>query len=95
MRAILIASLIVFSACASAKKKWYVKDVAIEHRQWRWCHESKDGPEYHEKGLCYISQKCYKTIFGNERCKRHPLFCAHGDLKCLKKNKWPSVKKGE
>lgn len=85
---------LLFASCASARQSWYVEDVGLEKRKWRWCHESKDGPEYHEKGICYISRRCRKRLLMKPKCERVPLFCAHGDMECLRKNKWPLVRRG-
>lgn len=82
----------ILSSCSSARERqWYVKDVAPEKRKWNWCHESKDGPDLHEKGLCYGTMKCYKGFLGKEHCQDEKLFCAHGDVECLRRNFWPAV----
>ena len=87
----LLLILLLNVSCASSKEhSWYVKDVSAEERKWHWCHESKDGPDFHAKGVCYSTQKCYKTLFG-EHCEPDMLFCAHGDIGCLEKNFWPAV----
>ena len=90
--------LLVLIGCASeqlgAKAKWFIKDVAMEKREWRYCSEDKDGPEKHDKGFCYISQRCIKKFLRKEKCEPVPLFCAHGDFECLRKNKFPAIKRG-
>ena len=87
--------ILILSSCASSKEKeWYVKDVSMSKRRWRYCHKSKDGDKYHNKGFCYISLKCYKKWYRKEFCENDPLFCEHGDVKCLEDNKWPEIKKG-
>lgn len=82
------------SSTADARAEWYVKDVAAERRQWRYCSDDKDGEGKNGKGFCYISQKCIKKFLRKEKCKNVYMFCAHGDVECLAKNKWPSVVKG-
>jgi len=85
------------ASCASnldAKAKWYIKDVSIEKQEWRYCSSDKDGPEKADKGFCRISQKCIKKILRKEKCKPIPMFCAHGDFECLRKNKFPLIKRG-
>ena len=95
MNKIILLLLLLLSSCASARPTvWYVKDVAAEKRRWRYCHVAKDGPEKHEKGICYISMKCRKTWIRTEKCKADPLFCAWGDVVCLHTHKWPTVLKG-
>lgn len=92
-----IFSIILLSACASdsdAKAKWYVKDVSMKKREWRYCSEDLDGPEKADKGFCYISQRCIDKAFRKERCEPVPLFCVHGDFECLRKNKFPTIKRG-
>lgn len=90
--------LFLIVSCASdsvdAKAEWYIKDVATEKREWRYCSEDKDGPEKADKGFCYISQRCIKKFLRKEKCVPLPLFCAHGDFECLRKNKFPLIKRG-
>lgn len=96
MRNLLSVILVLFlsMSCANAKKKvWYIKDVSMNKRVWRYCHQDLDKKELHEKGICYKTQKCYKNFWG-EHCKVEQLFCAHGDIKCYRLNKWPAIKRG-
>lgn len=87
----------ILTACSSvsdAKAEWYIKDVSMEKREWRYCSEDKDGPDLDGKGFCYISQKCIKKFLRKEKCVPVPMFCAHGDSECLRKNKFPAIKRG-
>ena len=95
MRAVLLI-LLLLASCASRLKPtdWYIKDVAVEKRVWRYCHKSKDGGIYHNTGFCYWTQSCYKTWIGGEECKSQLLHCPFGDIKCLEKHKWPGIRKG-
>ena len=91
----LLLILILIAACASgADAKWYIKDVAVDKQEWRYCSLDKDGPEKSDKGFCRISQECIKKILRKEKCRPIPMFCAHGDFECLRKNKFPLIKRG-
>ncbi len=90
----LLLLLFLPSSCAG-KAKWYIKDVAPEKREWRWCSGHKDSPELAGKGICYVSQKCKKRWLRKPKCKRVQLHCAHGDIKCLRQHGWPRVKRGD
>ena len=92
---LIVILLVLISSSCAGKAKWRVVDVAPEKREWRWCDYTKDGESLDGKGICYISKKCIKKFLRKEKCKRVQLFCAHGDLDCLVKNKWPKVKKGK
>jgi len=88
---VLILSLFLYS-CASMSSDWspwQMDDVDTMSREWHFCNEELDGPELHQKGICYQSEECRtrRTIFGNKKkeCRRLPLFCAHGDIECLNK----------
>jgi len=78
-------------SCASAKKAWVRVDGPMESWEWRWCKKDLDGPAFHDKGICYISQKCKKKMVGS-KCKPDPIICLHGDINCLKEYNWPKVK---
>lgn len=85
-RTIILLTLI---SCASAG--WEVRDVAAEKRIWRKCDKELDGG-YADRGICYISQKCKKKVFGGYKCKSFHLFCEWGDLQCYKDQKVKTVK---
>ena len=92
---LVILLLIFIQSCSTqAKYKWYYKDVAPNKRVWRWCDQFKDGSDAHNKGICYISQRCRKRFLARPKCESVSMFCKHGDVKCLERNGWPSVKRG-
>ena len=78
---VIVFMIIIANSCASAP--WVMRDVSLEKRVWRFCHEHYDGPEKHEKGFCYISQECKS----DKKCRPLPLFCAWVDIDCLRKYK--------
>lgn len=98
MKTMSLVILFLLASCSSTsarEKEWYYKGAPPEKRVWRYCHTSRGDPEaYFEKGICYKAQKCYKTILRNERCKTEQLYCAYGDVECLRLNRWPSVEGG-
>lgn len=92
MKKFILLFLLLISSCGStAERKYYIKDVAAEDRRWWWCVTSKDGPEFDGKGICYSTLKCYKGFLNIEHCETDRLFCAFGDLECVKSNMWPTV----
>jgi hypothetical protein len=66
----------------------------MEKRVWRYCSEDKDGLDRSNKGFCYNSQRCIKKVLRKEKCELVPMFCEHGDFECLRKNKFPQIKRG-
>lgn len=78
------------SSMSSDWSAWKVKDVSQAKQTWRFCHQELDGPTYHRKGMCYISQECRtkNPWYSGEKveCRSLPLFCAWGDIDCMDKN---------
>ena len=94
MRKVIPILFVALLSCSTAEadKNWKIDDVSDAEKEWRFCDERLDGPDKKDKGFCYISRECYKTIFGNQRCRPLPLFCAWGDLGCYEKFKLKSKK---
>lgn len=82
---ILFFSMIFLTACAS---KWKRDGVSYEKQDWRFCSLEKDGPQYANKGFCYIDRECKYRFF--KKCRPVPLFCPwpkDSDISCLVKYK--------
>jgi len=84
--------LLCLYSCSSISADWSVwqmEDVQSSRREWRFCKEELDGPELHNKGMCYQSEECRtkSTIFGNDKkeCRRLTLVCLWGDIDCMVK----------
>ena len=79
------------SSCASFSGEWSEwKPVSVPtvEKKWRFCRAELDGPELHEKGMCFQDQECRtkKVLFRTkEECRPKPLFCGWGDIPCLKR----------
>lgn len=92
MKWIVILIFTCLYSCASISADWgpwQMEDVQSKERVWRFCKEELDGPEFHNKGICYISEECRtkRTILGNDKkeCRKLPLFCEWGNVDCLVK----------
>lgn len=93
---LIIITFIILSSCSStaeSKAKWYDKGVAPSLRKWRHCTTELDGPSFHEKGICYKKQRCIKKWMRKERCETILIYCAYGDIPCIRKNYFPYIKK--
>jgi len=85
--------LLISISCTSVDSKdwssWIMVDVPSKEREWEFCREDLHGPDFHQKGFCWIAEECRyrKTIFNNTKneCRPITLFCKWGDIECLYK----------